>query len=69
MKVIFLWILLSVPTGHYNKGNVELLERFATKDDCTTTASLIRGSATFRYSTDYICVPASIAVPDPTSIK
>ena len=65
MKVIFLWLLISVSHGHYNSGSVSLVERFATKEDCNVTRELLDAPRTRTgISTDYVCVPASIVVPN-----
>lgn len=34
MKTILVWLLISVSDGSYNRGNVTVVERFATLKDC-----------------------------------
>jgi hypothetical protein len=63
MKVIFLWLLISISDSQYNRGSVALVERFATKEDCNITREILANPRTTGSSTDYVCVPASIAVP------
>jgi|GEM_PF-6605144 hypothetical protein len=34
MQAVFLWLLVVVSNGDYNRGNVDVLERFPTVEQC-----------------------------------
>ena len=42
MSTVSIWILVAVSTGYYNKGNVSVIDRFATHNDCKIVAQSIR---------------------------
>lgn len=41
MPSAFLWILITVSNGAYNGGNVTVVERFASSEDCEIARRLM----------------------------
>lgn len=59
MKTILLWLLISVSDGGYNRGNVDVIERFTTQASCEAVMSQIRTS-----DAKLQCVKAEVARPE-----
>lgn len=41
MTTIIIWLLITTSDGAYNRGNIYVLERFATEKDCMEVKSQI----------------------------
>lgn len=42
MTTITVWLLISISAAPYNRGNVDVIAKFATEEDCTELQDEIR---------------------------
>lgn len=60
MMVISMWLLITISTGSYNRGNVTVVERFPTVQECEKVRAEVRSLDINENSVSSRCIQATV---------